>query len=121
MFLASANKNKRLLCVTYIGRVLADDVRRGYDDVKLLLADLPPGFSLLTDLSQVESFDLDSAPEIGRLMEIIDQAKAGLIVRVIPDPDKDIGLSIMSVFHYPNRPRFVTCQTLAEAVRLLPL
>jgi hypothetical protein len=44
-----------------------------------------------------------------------------LVVRVIPDPTKDIGLNILSVFHYRHRVRVVTCQTMEEAARLLAL
>jgi hypothetical protein len=41
------------------------------------------------------------------------------VVRVIPDPHKDIGLNIMSLFHYRRRVRIITCETLAEALRSL--
>ena len=40
------------------------------------------------------------------------------VVRVIPDPQKDIGLNILSVFHYSRRVRIVTCESLAEAEEL---
>ena len=42
-----------------------------------------------------------------------------MVVRVIPDPYKDIGLNIVSLFHYPRRVRIVTCETLEEAMRAL--
>jgi hypothetical protein len=42
-----------------------------------------------------------------------------MVVRIIPDPRKDIGLSIMSVFHYRRGVRIVTCETLAEALSAL--
>ena len=41
------------------------------------------------------------------------------IVRVIPDPKKDIGLNILSVFHYPRRIQIITCETRKEALKLL--
>jgi hypothetical protein len=40
-------------------------------------------------------------------------------VRVIPDSRKDIGLNIMSLFHYRRGVRIVTCETLAEAHTIL--
>ena len=64
---------------------------------------------------------LDCAPELGRMMELIGQAGVGLVVRVIPDPGKDIGLNILTVFHYPHHLRVVTCQNMAEAARALGL
>jgi hypothetical protein len=42
-----------------------------------------------------------------------------LIIRVIPDPSKDIGFGILSRFHYPNKPRTVICETLSEAAKHL--
>lgn len=121
MFLATSNKTKRLLCLNYVQRVLPEELKLAREDVKRLLADLPPGFRLLVDLSQVESMDLACATEIGRTMELIDQSSASLVVRVIPDPDKDIGMNILTVFHYPHHPRIVTCETLAEAIQKLSL
>jgi hypothetical protein len=41
------------------------------------------------------------------------------VVRVIPDPQKDIGLNILSLFHYRKRVRIVTCETLDEARKVL--
>jgi hypothetical protein len=54
-------------------------------------------------------------------MELMDQHGVEIVVRVIPDSAKDIGLNIISIFHYPNRPRIVTCQTLTEAAQVLAL
>jgi hypothetical protein len=42
-----------------------------------------------------------------------------MVVRVIPDPHRDIGLQIMSIFHYGGDVQILTCQTLAEAEEIL--
>ena len=52
---------------------------------------------------------------VGRIMELIAQAGVGLVVRVIPDSSKDIGMNILSIFHYPRNLQVVTCQTLTQA------
>ena len=39
----------------------------------------------------------------------------------IPDPSKGIGMNILTIFHYPDQLRVVTCQNLAEAVKALGL
>jgi hypothetical protein len=119
MFLATSNKHQRLLCLNYIQRVLPAELASARADVRSLLADLSPGFRLLADFSQLEAMDPDCATEIGRTMEMFDQSGVGLIVRVIPDPAKDIGMNILTVFHYPHQPRVITCETLAEALRKL--
>jgi hypothetical protein len=121
MFLATSNKSKRLLCLSYVGRVRLEELVLGLDDVKTLLAELPPGFRLLADMTWLESMDLDCTTEIGRAMELFDQHGLGLVVRVIPDPVKDIGFNILGIFHYPHHPQIVTCNTLTEAASVLSL
>jgi anti-anti-sigma regulatory factor len=119
MVLVTANNASELLCLHYVGQVLPGELSAATAEIQTLLAGLKPGFRLLADLSQAESFDPDCAPEIGRTMELLDRSGVGLIVRAVPDPAKDIGLNILSVFHYPHRPRVITCQTLAQALKKL--
>ena len=121
MFLATSNRTRQLLLLSYAQRVRPEDLERARKDVKMLVADLPTGFRLLADLSQLESMDLDCMKEIGRAMELFDRSGVGMIVRVIPDPGKDIGLNILAIFHYPQHPRTITCQNLADALHQLSL
>lgn len=121
MILATSNPARQLLCVSYIERVQTDDLKHGREDVKALLADLSPGFRLLVDLTRLESMSSDCATEIGQLMDLIDQGGVSLVVRVIPDPKKDIGMNILTIFHYRQRPRLVTCEKLTEAAGELAL
>jgi hypothetical protein len=119
MFLAMTNKSKRLLCFCYIQQVRPDDLQRGLEELPALLADLPPGFHLLVDLGRLESMNPACATQIGKVMDLCDQHGVGLVVRVIPDPAKDIGFNMLSIFHYPHHPRMVTCETMSEAAKLL--
>jgi hypothetical protein len=121
MYLATSNKLKRLLHLNYIGRVEPAELKHGLEDLKALLADLSPGFRLLADLSRLETMDLTCAAELGRGMELIDQRGVALVVRVIPDPGKDIGLNILTLFHYARQPRVVTCENIIEAAQVLSL
>ena len=121
MYLATSNKPKRLLHLSYIGRVEPQELKRGLEDLKILLADLPPDFRLLADFSRLEFMELACMTELGLGMEMIDQHGVELVVRLIPDPSKDIGLNILTLFHYAHRPRVVTCENIIEAARLLSL
>jgi hypothetical protein len=60
-----------------------------------------------------------AVPHIRRIMDLCNQRGVAMVVRVIPDPQKDIGLNIMSLFHYKRQVRIVTCQNLAQAQRAL--
>lgn len=121
MILVTSNKSKQLLYISYIGRVRAEDFENGLEDLKGELAGLSPGFRAVADLSQLESMELECVPGLGRAMELISQAGVDLVARVIPDPHKDIGFNILTIFHYPNRPQIATCKNLTEAGRALGL
>ncbi len=119
MFLAETNKVKRLLHLSFIGHVQVSELQENRDKVMLLLAELPGGFRLLTDLSHLESMETACEAEIARIMEVCDQKGIGSVIRVIPEPQKDIGFNILTAFHYKRRVRVSTCRSLEDAVRML--
>jgi hypothetical protein len=121
MFLVATNKAKKLLYLSYIGHVRAEELRRGREEASALLADLPAGFRILADFGRLDVMDTNSAPEIGKLMEEGEKNGVGMIVRVIPNPSKDIGLNILTLLHYKKRVQVVTCQTMEEAQRALEI
>ena len=121
MFLAMPNQATRLLDFGYIQQVRTKDLQRGLEELPALLADLPPGFHLLVDLGRLESMDPACTTQIGKVMDLCDQHGVGLVIRVIPDPAKDIGFNLLSIFHYPHHPRAVTCKTMSEAAKLLSI
>lgn len=119
MFKLEADKGKNLLKISYSQHVGPEDTKRVADGIPTLLADLRPGFRLLTDLSGLESMDLACVPYVKRLMDLCNKKGVEMVVRVIPDPHKDIGLNILSLFHYRHRVRIVTCETMVEALEAL--
>src|SRR5271154_5020037 len=121
MLLVTSNKSKRLVHVSYIGPVRGEEIQGALEDLKTQLAELSPGFRLLADFSRLESMGLDCVPGLGAMMDLIGLAGVGLVVRVIPDPGQDIGMNILTIFHYPHRPQIVTCQNMTEAARALAL
>ena len=115
MLLISSNKSKQLLQVRFIGQVLPKEFADAEKDLAAELDGLSPGFHYLVDFSQFESMELDSRLEVGRIMDLIASAGVGLVVRVIPDSSKDIGMKILTIFHYPPSLQVVTCQNLIQA------
>ncbi|HXD01342.1 MAG TPA: hypothetical protein VN048_18535 [Verrucomicrobiae bacterium] len=119
MFLATTNKAKRLLYLSYIGRVQAEEVTRGREEVEVLVADWPDGFRVLADFGRLESMDVATMTQVGRLMDMSNRRGVELVVRVVPDPTKDLGLNILSMFHYKHAIEVVTCATMEEAEKAL--
>jgi anti-anti-sigma regulatory factor len=121
MFLATSNKAKGLLHLSYIGHVDVADLQREHDNVLALLADLPAGFKMLVDLDRLESMDTNCVDELGQIMEQLDRHGLKQVVRVIPDASKDIGFNILARFHYHHNPRITNCETMIDAAKLLEL
>jgi hypothetical protein len=121
MLLITSNRSKQLLSASFIGDVRPKEFQNGRKELVTELAGLSPGFHYLADYSQLKSMSVECAPEMGRTMDLIGQAGVGMVVRVIPDPTKDIGMNILTIFHYPHRLKVVTCQNLIEAFQALGL
>jgi hypothetical protein len=119
MLHAESNSSRKLISISYSGHVGAEEARSCVAEVSGLLRDQKPGFRLLTDLSGLESMDLDCVPHVEKMMDLCDQRGVQAVVRVIPDPHKDIGLNIMSLFHYHRHVHLTTCKTMTEAVKTL--
>ena len=114
-----ADQAKNLLVIRYSGHVGPDETEKGLEQIRPGLAQLKSGFRLLANLIELESMDVACAPFIEKAMDLCNEKGASLVVRVIPDPHRDIGLQIMSYFHYSGDVRIVTCETLAEAAKIL--
>ena len=119
MFLATTNKVKRLLYLRFVGKVRVEELQQSREELNLLLADLPAGFRVLTDLSGLQSMELACGAEISRMMEILDRKGVSSVIRVVPHPQQDIGLNILAAFHYRHGIRSATCESLEEAEHLL--
>lgn len=119
MFQVEIDKSKNLLKLAFTGHVTQEESSRWRDEIKTRLADLQPGFNLLTDFTGMDAMDFACAPDIEIVMEMCNQAGISKIIRIIPDPRKDIGMSIMSLFHYRRGVAIVTCETMEEALRAL--
>jgi hypothetical protein len=119
MILATSNKQKQVLWINYAGHVVPDELKRGREDIRILLGDLRPGFRLMVNLSSLESMGLDCRTEVGRNMDLISAAGIGRLVRVIPDSSKDMGFNILDFFHYRNHPQIITCDNLIEGLEKL--
>jgi hypothetical protein len=110
---------QNLLVIRYSGLVGPDETERGLEDVRAGLTKLESGFRLLADLTELQSMDVGCAPFIEKAMDMCNEKGASIVVRVIPDPQRDIGLQIMSIFHYRGDVKIVTCETLAQAKEIL--
>jgi hypothetical protein len=110
---------RNLIEVQYRGRVGAAEVKAVSERVRDLLPEMRHGFTLLADLSGLEAMELDCVSHLTRIMDECNSAGIGTVVRIVPDPRKDIGLNILSIIHYRRGVRVVNCQNAEEAERAI--
>jgi hypothetical protein len=119
MFAVKPHQSRNTLTISYGGRVTQDETRLCADEVQLGLTILQPGFRLIVDLTELQLMEMTCSPLIARIMEICDTAGVAEVVRIIPDPTRDIGLQILSFFHYSSDVSIRTCASFAEAREML--
>jgi hypothetical protein len=119
MIVTKADKSGCLLTMSYGQHVGPDDMKRCLGTVRDVMANLQPGFLLLTDLTCLESMDASCAPDMGAIMDLCDTKGMKAVVRVIPDPSKDIGFTLISRFHDHPQVRTRNYDNLADAVQSL--
>src|SRR5215470_10825595 len=110
MFETEFDEAKNLLRMTYCGHVTADEAKQGTDRLAAFLIETKPGFRLLTDMTGLETMDTACVPYIMNSMDLLNKHGVATVVRVIPDPRKDIGFNILSLFHYRHDIHIVTCE-----------
>lgn len=119
MIQIKADQSGNLLTIRYRGVVRSEETEQGLEQIRAGLTQLQPGFRLLADLTELTTMDVGCAPFIERAMDMINNKGVSFVLRVIPDPQRDIGMAIMSIFHYRKDVRIINCDTLAQAERIL--
>jgi hypothetical protein len=119
MILCNTDESGEVLTMSYSRHVGAEDMRRCLETVRHLMDQLKPGFFVLSDLSNLESMEASCAPDLGAIMELCSAKGISAVVRVVPDPNKDIGFDLISQFHHHPPVRTETHESLAAAIKSL--
>ena len=117
MYAVEIDQSKRLLVISGSQRVTAEQARMAEERVRELLEDVAPGFRVLTDFRWLASMDSAAARHIAEIMDALAEKGVASVTRVMHDPHKDIGLNILSQFHYRSEIQIATFQTLADALQ----
>jgi anti-anti-sigma regulatory factor len=117
MYAVELDQSKRLLVISGARRVTAEEAKLAAQRVRELLQDVTPGFRVLADFRWLDSMDSAAARHIADIMDALAEKKVASVTRVMPDPHKDIGLNILSQFHYGPQIQVATFLTLADALQ----
>ena len=105
--------------ISAIGHVTTGEVKEAAQKVREIVKDTAPGFRVLSDFRWLDSMQASASKHVAEIMDAVAAKKVGLVARVIPDPRKDIGLNILSHFHYGPEIQTATFETLADALQSL--
>jgi len=119
MYAVEIDRSKRLLVISAVQGVTAEEAKRVAQQVRELLDDVVPGFRVLADFRWLKSMDPTAAPHVAQIMDTLSEKGVASVTRVMPDPHKDIGLNILSQFHYGPEIQIATFETLADALQSL--
>jgi anti-anti-sigma regulatory factor len=117
MYAVELDRSKRLLVISAAQTVTADEANLAAQRIRELLRDVGPGFDVLADFRGLQSMDSAAARHIAKIMDALAEKNVASVTRVMPDPHKDIGLNILSQFHYGPDVTITTFETLADAVQ----
>jgi anti-anti-sigma regulatory factor len=117
MYSVEIDRSKRLLVISALQRVTADQAKLVAQQVRELMRDVAPGFRVLADFRWLESMDSAAAPHVAEIMDALAEKGVASVTRVMPDPHKDIGLNILSQFHYGPEIQIATFESLADALQ----
>ena len=117
MYAVEIDQSKRLLVISAARRVTAEQVKAVAQRVRELVQDIVPGFRVLVDFRWLDLMDSAAAPHLAEIMEALTEKGVAYVARVMPDPHKDIGLNILSQFHYGPQIQIATFATLADALQ----
>jgi hypothetical protein len=119
MYSVESDRSKRLLVISAAGEVTKKEVEIVALRVREMMKEVTPGFRVLTDFRWLDRMEPAAAKHIAEIMDAVAEKEVGMVVRVIPDPHKDIGLNILSQFHYGPKTKLAAFESLAEALSAL--
>jgi hypothetical protein len=119
MYSVESDPSKRLLVISAAGQVTKKEVETVALRVREMMKEIAPGFRVLTDFRWLDRMEPAATAHLAEIMDALAEKGVAAVVRVVPDPRKDIGLNILSQFHYGPQTKLATFESLAEALSAL--
>jgi len=119
MVKVSYDDEHNTVIIEFEGNIDIAQAERFFSDIEKVLPKPGKGFKLLTDFSSVQTMELAVKDEIKKAMGLFNARGVTEILRVLPDPDMDIGLNIMSRSRYSQDVKILTLRSREEALARL--
>ena len=119
MYAVELDRSKRLLVISAAQTVTAEEAKKAAQRIRELLRDVAPKLHEFADFPWLKSMDSSAAKYIAEIMDALAEKDVASVTRVMPDPHKDIGLNILSQFHYGPDVKIATFENLADALQYM--
>ena len=119
MIKADYNQGKNLVTIEFEGVVDMAQAEKFYPEIRKIVPHHGKEFTLLTDFTLLKKMDSKVLDLIKENMDFFNRAGVTKILRVIPDPEQDIGFNILSLFHYSKKVILMTLPSREEAEKHL--
>src|SRR5438046_7543803 len=119
MYSVEADKSRRLVVISAAGQVTKEEAKQAAQRMRDILKDFAPGFRVLADFQWLQSMETAAARHVAEIMDALAEKQVASVIRVMPDPRKDIGFNILSQFHYGPEIQINAFETLADALQSL--
>ena len=84
MVLADLAKNR--LYIILKGTITNSDIEKIYTDIRFGVADLKPGFNVITDMTEAKIAQLSGVSTFKKISDFLLENKVGTVIRIIDNP-----------------------------------
>ena len=117
MYSLSTDNTGNKLIIVFKGNFELQEAEQLYAELQKNVPKLKKGFSVFMDLTFLERMETNARLFIEKAMDLFNKNGVSKVIRIIPDPTKDIGFNIMSLFHYSDGVDIHTYKSYQEAER----
>jgi hypothetical protein len=115
MIKVSYDAEHNAVVIVFEGEIDAAQVENAFIDIEMIMPRCSKGFKVLADFSPVSATEPEVQGELEKAMDLFNAQGVTEILRVLPDPDLDIGFDIMSRSHYSRQVQIHTLRSMDEA------
>lgn len=119
MYLLEIDREHNRIHITLSERFDELQAKALLDELGQRLAELEQDFQVLCDLTTLAEFDQSARVHFRDVMDLCNKSGVQKIIRIIPNPLDNFGLTVMSYFHYDGNVQVLTCKSFNEALKHL--
>lgn len=115
------DNDQNAVVLEFEGNVDVAEAKRSFDEMGKTSPQKGKGFRLITDFSKLDTIDIGVKSFIEKAMELFKNQGVTEIIRVIPDPNMEVGMNLISTAHYPKSVKVHTMRSRHEAQEYLKI